>query len=65
MKHVYDNRMRVTISGIEIGSLVLIKLKKERKSTPIWDPDPYRVIAINGSQITSSQHDRTTTRNYR
>ena len=63
MKLEYDNRMRVTTSNINIGSLVLIKLKKERKSTPIWDPDPYRVIAINGSQITASRHDRTTTRN--
>ena len=45
MKLEYDNRMRVTTSNINIGSLVLIKLKKERKSTPIWDPDPYRVIA--------------------
>jgi glycogen debranching enzyme len=63
MKLEYDNRMRVTKSNIDIGSLVLIKLKKERKSTPIWDPDPYRVIAINGSQITASRHDRTTSRN--
>jgi hypothetical protein len=63
MKDEYDARMRVNQSNMDIGSLVLIKLKKSQKSTPIWDPDPYRVIGINGTQITASRHDRTTTRN--
>ena len=63
MKDEYDARMRVNQSNIDIGSLVLIKLKNSQKSTPIWDPDPYKVIGINGTQITASRHDRTTTRN--
>ena len=63
MKLEYDTRMRVLESNINVGSLVLIKLNKERKTTPIWDPDPYRVTNINGTQITAQRHDRTTTRN--
>ena len=64
MKLEYDTRMRALESNITSGSLVLLKLKKERKTTPIWDPDPYRVISINGKQITAEGHDRTTKRNY-
>jgi hypothetical protein len=63
MKLEYDTRMRALESNITVGSLVLIKLKKVCKSTPTWDPDPYRVININGTQITAQRHDRTTTRN--
>jgi transposase InsO family protein len=63
MKLEYDTRMRALESNITVGSLVLIKLKKVCKTTPTWDPDPYRVININGTQITAQRHDRTTTRN--
>ena len=63
MKIEYDTRMRALESNITVGSLVLIKLKKVCKTTPAWDPDPYRVVNINGTQITAKRHDRTTTRN--
>ena len=63
MKAEYDRRMRATEPALSVGDLVLLKLKKQRKSTPIWDPDPYRVAHINGTLITAARDDQTTTRN--
>jgi hypothetical protein len=63
MKKDYDARMSVVESSISMGCQVLLKLDKKNKSTPSWDPEPYRVSAMNGSQITATRGDRSTTRN--
>ena len=63
MEAEYNQRMRARETNIRVGSKVLIKLKKHRKDTPVWDILPYTVIEINGSMITASRHDHVTTRN--
>ena len=51
------------MTALAQGDLVLLKLKKQHKSTPLWDPDPYRVSHVKGTLITAERDDRTTTRN--
>ncbi len=63
MQAEYDARMRARECQIRLGSLVLIKLKKINKSTPTWDPNPYEITNINGTQMTARRHNHTTTRN--
>ena len=64
MEAEYNRRMRVKEPIITIGSKVLIKLKRNRKSDSAWDAEkPYVVTAVKGSMVTASRDDHTTTRN--
>ena len=64
MKQEYDARMKTRESSIRIGSRVLIKMKKQRKSTSAWDvKNPYIVTDIKGSMVTAKREGHTTTRN--
>jgi len=64
MEAEYNRRMRVKEPIITIGSKVLIKLKRNRKSDSEWDVKrPYVVTAVKGSMVTDSRDDHTTTRN--
>ena len=63
MELEYNRRMRTKEPTINVGDQVLIKLKRHRKNTSAWDSEPYTVTEVNGSMVTASRHDRTTTRN--
>ena len=64
MEEEYNVRMKVREPLITVGSEVLIKLKRHRKSTPAWDVDrPLTVTDVKGSMVTATRHDLTTTRN--
>ena len=45
------------------GDKVLVKIKRQNKFTPEYDPKWYRVINIKGSMITARRADHTITRN--
>jgi hypothetical protein len=64
MELEYNNRMKTRESQIRVGSKVLIKLQKNRKSTSSWDVvNPYVVKEIKGSMITAARYGHRTTRN--
>ena len=62
-KRMELRRTRTKEPTISVGDQVLIKLKRHRKDTSAWDSEPYTVTEVNGSMVTASRHDRTTTRN--
>ena len=48
---------------LKLGDLVLIPAAKANKLSPLFKPDPYRVVAIKGTMITASNGTHTVTRN--
>ena len=52
MQREYNERMNARPSEIRLGSYVLCKRKQTHKHMSPWDPDPYRVIGLNGSMLT-------------
>ena len=57
----YDRCMHPIICIVS-DSLVQTKLKLKRKSTPILDPDPYRVTNLNVTQLSTMHHSKSATR---
>ena len=51
-----DNKKTVRPHSIEVGDSVLIK-RQTTKSKSCYDPEPYRVTGVNGSQITGKRGD--------
>ena len=50
MKRFKDNKKNVVEHKLEVGDRVLIK-QKSSKANPPYDPDPYKIVEIHGSQI--------------
>jgi hypothetical protein len=44
-------------------SRVLFKLKRTHKSMPEWVPNPYNVVGVNGSMVTTSRPGHTIAKN--
>jgi hypothetical protein len=63
MKEEYDQRMGARELQIQVGMKVLLKAERERKSDPIWDPQPYTVTALKGTMSTAMRGRRGVTRN--
>ena len=64
MEAEYNRRMHVQEPVITVGSQVLLKLKKHRKSTSAWDVEkPFTVTAVNGSMVTATREGKVITRN--
>jgi hypothetical protein len=58
-----DMRNRAKEPQFRIGDLVLLKQSQRNKIYLPWDPSPYRVTGIKGSQITAKRRWVTVTRN--
>ncbi|CAB4031109.1 Uncharacterized protein K02A2.6 [Paramuricea clavata] len=58
-----DKRNRAKEPQFRIGDLVLLKQSQRNKLYLPWDPSPYRVTGIKGSQITAKRRGVTVTRN--
>ena len=63
IKYGADTRNRAKVSQFRIGDLVLLKQNQRNKLYLPWDPSPYRVTGIKGSQITAKRRGVTVTRN--
>jgi hypothetical protein len=49
MKASYDKNKHVSESPITVGTRVFLKLERENKATPDWDPQAFLVIATNNA----------------
>lgn len=63
MKDRADARNRAKVPHYRVGDLVLLKQNKQNKLSLPWDPSPYRVTRIKGSQLTAKRRGATVTRN--
>ena len=52
-----DNQRNVRPNNIHTGDTVLL-LQKQSKSNPRYDPTPYEVISVEGTQITAKQREK-------
>jgi len=53
MKNYADKRIKSKDRILQTGQLVYFKWKRTSKYQTIFDPSPYRVVAVNGSMITA------------
>ncbi|KAK3731996.1 hypothetical protein QZH41_005497 [Actinostola sp. cb2023] len=51
MKEYADKKRGLTPSTIQEGDQVLLKLERDNKLTPAFDPDPYTVIERKGASV--------------
>jgi len=63
MKKYGDGKLKTRFSTIKINDLVLLLNTSASKSTPIYDPEPFRVIRVHGNQATIQRNDKTLVRN--
>ena len=63
MKEYADAKHRAKQHQLKVNDPVLDKWVRTSKFTPLFDPNPYRVISINRSMVTASNERRTLTRN--
>lgn len=63
MKHYAEMRRHVAPLALTIGDKVLCRQKKDGKLCPVYNPRPYKIIAIKGSMITAKRNDHIITRN--
>ena len=52
-----DNKRNVRPHNIHTGDTVLL-LQKQSKSNPRYDPTPYEVVSVEGTQITATQGEK-------
>ena len=63
-RKLYADRRRVTKQPtFKIGSQVLVMQPKINKLTPRFNPNPYKVTAVNGTMITAARSNHSITRN--
>lgn len=62
MKHYADGK-QATSSTIDIGDMVLVRQKRQNKTTPPFDPVPYVVERRHGTQVTARRPGHMITRN--
>ena len=58
-----DTRFKSKCSTLKVGDLVLYRWKPLNKSTPRFEPTPYTIVKINGSQVTVENVEHRITRN--
>ena len=63
MEREYNARMSARPSKLVIGSRVLLNNSLTRKPDTHWNPTPYVVTHINGTQVTAARPDHVCTRN--
>jgi hypothetical protein len=63
MEAEYNVRMKAQACPIQVDDLVLMKLRRENKLTPEWDPEPWTVTAVKGSMISVEKAGKRYTRN--
>jgi hypothetical protein len=63
MKKYGDGKLKTKFSTIKINDFVLLLNTSASKSTPIYDPEPFRVIRVHGNQATIQRDDKTLVRN--
>jgi hypothetical protein len=63
MKKYGDEKLKTRFSTIKINDFVLLVNSSTSKSTPIYDPEPFRVISLHGNQATIQRNDKTLVRN--
>ena len=56
-----DNKRTVQKHQMQLGDTVLL-LQKQTKSQPRYDPEPYTIINIQGTQTTAKREDKVRTR---
>ena len=62
MKRKADRKAYVKVIAIKEGDQVLCRQKMTNKTMTPYDPCPYRVTSIRGSQVTATNDNRTITR---
>ena len=58
-----DRSAKNKMADYKVGKKVLLKLKKENKYTPRFDPEFYTVVSAKGTMITAKRGRKTVTRN--
>ena len=63
IKYYADKKKNIKYSDIEIGDTVLLKIKRNRKSDPYYDPKPYTIIQRKGNMLVAERGHQTVARN--
>lgn len=63
MKRYADTRRRTSPHTFNVGDTVLCKRMQTSKTCSIYDPSPYEITSINGTQITAERDGSSVTRN--
>jgi hypothetical protein len=58
MKQEYDDRMRTREHNLSVGQRVYMWQFRTDKSVSNWDPKPFEIVNINGSQVTVQKGGR-------
>ena len=63
MKFYMDKKLNVSHHGFQIGDKVFVKQKLINKSTPRYDPLPFKIVEVLGSKISAQRGDDIIVRN--
>ena len=63
IKYYADKKNNVKYSDIAIGDTLLLKIKRNRKSDPYYDPSPYTIIQRKRNMLIAERGHQTVTRN--
>lgn len=58
MKNYADAKRHAKTSSLQVGDLVLLKQKRTHKHSTTYEPEPFSVVKINGSQIVIRRGDQ-------
>ena len=64
IKRYADKKLRTRESTLQVGDLVYLKYDtRKSKSQPIYDPTPYKIVSMKGTQVVISRNNSTLVRN--
>ncbi|RMZ94154.1 Retrovirus-related Pol poly from transposon [Brachionus plicatilis] len=63
MKAFNDKNLKAQVVDFKVGDIVILKWKRARKSCSLFDPNPFKVIKIEGSMITVERDGKILVRN--
>ncbi|CAF1125606.1 unnamed protein product [Brachionus calyciflorus] len=63
MKAYNDKKLKAKTSSLKSGDVVLLKWNRSRKSDSLFDPNPLKVVKVNGSMITVERNGSLLVRN--
>ncbi|RNA25929.1 Retrovirus-related Pol poly from transposon [Brachionus plicatilis] len=63
IKAFNDKNLKAQVVDIKVGDIVILKWKRARKSCSLFDPNPFKVIKIEGSMITVERDGKILVRN--
>ena len=52
-----DEKRKAKDKKVEIGDKIMVKQKKSTLKTP-WDPEPFKVVGVEGSRVTAERGDQ-------